>query len=36
MKKFYIKEINKLLDACDDISLMDLIFQLLSKSVDKK
>ena len=34
MKKEYVKEINKLLKETDDISLIDLIYQLLIKSRD--
>lgn len=31
MKKAYIEEINKLLNNCDDISLLDFVFQLMVK-----
>lgn len=33
MKEQYINEIMKLLHQCDDISLLDLIFKLLNKSL---
>lgn len=32
MKKEYIKEIDKLLQQCDDIGMLDLIHKLLVKS----
>ena len=32
MKEHYILEINKLLEACNDVSLLDLILKLLEKS----
>lgn len=32
MKENYIKEIIKLLNACNDIALLDLIMKLLQKS----
>lgn len=32
MKEEYIKQIIELLNQCNDISLLDLIFQLLHKS----
>ena len=32
MKNEYIQQINNLLQLCDDISLLDLIYQLLQKS----
>lgn len=31
MKNEYIEQITKLLQDCDDISVLDLIFQLLKK-----
>ena len=31
MQEKYIVEINELLKSCNDISLLDLIFQLLTK-----
>lgn len=31
MKEEYIQEITKLINNCEDISLLDLIFQLLKK-----
>ena len=31
MKTAYAEEINKLVQNCDDISLLDLIFQILVK-----
>lgn len=33
MKKTYILEITELLHTCDDVALLDLILQLLDKSV---
>lgn len=33
MKEQYINEIINLLHQCDDISLLDLIFKLLNKSL---
>ena len=33
MKDEYIKEITKLLPNCNDLSLLDLIFQLLQKQI---
>lgn len=35
MKKAYIEEINKLLDNCDDVTLLDLVFQLMVKSMSE-
>lgn len=32
MHKEYIQEIVKLLESCDDIPLLDLVFQILQKS----
>lgn len=32
MKKEYIKAINKLMKETDDIALLDLIYQLMTKS----
>ena len=31
MKEEYVKEITELLKKCDDLSLLDLIYQLLQK-----
>lgn len=33
MKEEYISEITDLLHTCDDLSLLDLILQLLDKSI---
>lgn len=35
MKKEYIAEINKLLNKCDDIALIDLVFQIMMKSMNE-
>ena len=33
MKKFYIEAINKMMEKCNDIPLLDLIYKLLCKSI---
>lgn len=33
LKNFYIESIIKLLRRCDDVSLLDLIYKLLKKSI---
>ena len=33
MKEEYILKISELLHVCDDVELLDLIFQLLDKSI---
>lgn len=35
IKKEYIREINKLLNNCDDLRLIDLVFQIMVKSMNK-
>lgn len=35
MKKEYVKAINELARNCDDISLLDLVYQLMVKSMNK-
>lgn len=32
MKEHYIKEINKRLERCNDLSLLDLVLKILQKS----
>ena len=33
MKEEYLQKIHELAEKCDDLSLLDLIYQLLNKSV---
>lgn len=35
MKEEYVKEITELVKKCDDLSLLDLIFQLLKKRTEQ-
>lgn len=35
MKEDYILQITDLLHTCDDVALLDLIYQLLDKSIQK-
>lgn len=33
MKDLYVKGIEELLDKCDDIDMLDFVFQLLTKTI---
>ena len=35
MKEDYIVQINELMHKCDDVALLDLVFQLLDKSIQE-
>lgn len=35
-KKFYIQSISALLERCNDVALLDLVFRLLCKSISGK
>lgn len=36
MKEMYLNKINELLENCEDLNLLDLIWKILSKSVTTK
>lgn len=36
LRDYYISQITRLIEICEDISLLDFVFRLLKKSIDKK